>query len=405
MMKIKLFTPHRGQKQIIEWLNDPQVEYITVCAGRRFGKTELAINELCKRALVYPNSHCLYMAFKGDGRQTTFSDFLKLFETAPFIKKIDRTNFVVTFTTESKILFRLAGQPAVEGIRGKKFDFMVLDEFALYSANVFEQIIQPTLATSDKRKVLFISTPRGRGQFYRFFQNGLDSSKKNWRSYRAPSSSNPLVDQKFLDDVKMTIPNAIYLQEYEAEFIDDLGNLFTNITSSILNYTPNPSTTNYAGIDLGFTNDYTCIVVINEKHEIIYHERFNKMTMDMAATKLTSILKQFGWPKTLIENNTYQGVYEMMLKAGCKNLTTFMTTSKSKPQIVENLINLFETHAIKIPNDDYYISEIESFEYQYNVKTRSITYGAPVGQHDDYVMATAIACWSKKSKKEFNIYF
>ena len=49
---------------------------------------------------------------------------------------------------------------------------------------------------------------------------------------------------------------------------------------------------------------------------------------------------------------------------------------------------------ILIPHEDLFpslVSELETFTYEYNPKTRNIRYGHPSGLHDDTVMSLAIA--------------
>lgn len=400
-MKITLFKPHKSQLNIIKLLENPIYNYIVVSAGRRFGKSDLAINAMVKYALEYPNSTIIYLNPKGDQRSTIWNEFSNKFESAPFIDKLNRSTSDAFFTNKSKILFRLASFPAVEAIRGKKADFIICDEMAMYRAEVWETILQPVLATISRPKALFLSTPRGRGQFYKMFN--MCHSHSNWASYHAPSSDNPLVSKQFLEDVKIQIPEKIFKQEYLAEFIDDAGALFENITANAASPSIFQRTTKlWAGIDVGFTNDFTVLTIINEHSECIYQDRFNQCTMQDAADRLAKILKEFKYPFTYIENNNYQGLTEMLRDRKVANIEPFFTDQHNKKAMIENLINLFQQNQIKIPDNQETIAEFESFEYTYNPKTRNISYSAPEGLHDDIVMSNALAHWSKKNKRGFS---
>ena len=62
---------------------------------------------------------------------------------------------------------------------------------------------------------------------------------------------------------------------------------------------------------------------------------------------------------------------------------------------------------IRIPHEDLFpalVSELETFTYDYNPKTRSIKYGHPVGLHDDCVISLAIANWNRKQNKSYGSY-
>lgn len=397
-MKIELFRPHKSQREVLDAINDEQLKYIVLNCGRRWGKSELALNLIVEFGLKYPNSNILYITFKGDQRLTAFQDFLRLFGDAPFIDKSNRNNFDIFLKSGSKINFRLATYPSIEGIRGKRFNLIILDEFSLYRVNVWESIIQPTLATRNDFKVLFMSTPRGKGLFYNLYLRGLDSNSKSWKSFHLPSSANPLVNKEFLEETKKEIPDKIFKQEYLAEFQSESGVLFENIISNIStqehHFTRGKSY--YAGIDIGFQNDYTVCSVIDEEGSLVDWLRFNECTMEDAAERLTNMLKKWNWPYTNIENNNYQGLSAIMELMGAKMLNQHFTTSTNKKEMIEHLIHLFQTNAIKIINDKTLIQELSDFNYFYNPKTRNIYYSAPDGIHDDTVMSLGLAHYSRK---------
>lgn len=82
----------------------------------------------------------------------------------------------------------------------------------------------------------------------------------------------------------------------------------------------------------------------------------------------------------------------------------FVTTSKSKQSIVEDLIVKFENIELGIIGHDWQVNELEVFTYEYNLKTRAIKYSAPVGLHDDYVMSRAITNHAHKTMKKAGRY-
>lgn len=400
ILDIELFKPHTGQRALINIIKHPQTQYVVMPCGRRWGKTELALNLMVETACSKMNQKILYCTYKGDQRDTVMSDFIEKFGDSPLIKTISRSHFKITFNvTGSVIYFRLGSLPAAEGLRGKKFDLMILDEFALYNKDVWEVIIQPTLATQKQFKCIFMSTTRGRGTFYKLFQFGLDPMRPNWVSYTASSGDNPFVDPNWLIDTKSQISENVYKQEYDAEFIDDIGNLFENIEGSrsdvVHKYNSNKKY--YAGIDLGFKEDYCVINIIDESGNVVYYERFNQIPIFDASKKFTDVLRQWNWPVAFIENNQYQGVFEKMKELQCRNIYEFNTNTKSKKEIIEGLITVFEEGTISIPNDDYYCSELYNFGYKYNPRTRNISYEALEG-HDDITMSLAIAFNAKKTK-------
>lgn len=403
---VQLFSPHVGQKKVWDTIMNQWNQYVVLACGRRWGKTELSINLMLYWALSGPNYEILYVTYSGKQQANVYNDLVhtkKLIE-APFVKKCDGANREIIFTNGSIIRFRLGRNPGIEEIRGSHADKMILDEFALFPEGAWDAVLSsvPANAAESVRKVIFMSTPRGRGKFYELYQYGLDPTNKNWKSFNLPTSSNPLISRQFLAQTKKQINKKAWTQEFEAQFIDDAGTVFENVNQCAHPLSNKPAVA--AGIDLGIKNDYTVIWLLDENNNCVAYDRFNEVTLDQAATRLTNILRKHKWPKCFIEDNQYQGVFDMMLQKGCSNLHTYMTTTSSKSKAINHLINLFEQQQIGIPKEEYIINEFLSFNYYYNPKTRKVSYSAPNGMHDDCVMACAIATQAAE-KSDISISF
>jgi len=68
-------------------------------------------------------------------------------------------------------------------------------------------------------------------------------------------------------------------------------------------------------------------------------------------------------------------------------------TNELKKQIIEKLANWIELKYFRMFNDEDTINELNSFTYDLSEKTGRVFYGAPVGFHDDIVIAQALAVW------------
>ena len=205
--------------------------------------------------------------------------------------------------------------------------------------------------------------------------------------------------------MKQELPELVYRQEIDAEFISSSGALFSNITTNLCPsgkiYNPNSHEEYYAGIDLALINDHSVVTIINSIGVVVDYIRFNQVDMKTAAKKIHTILRKWNYPMTYLEINAYQGILELLVDDDCENVYAFITTTKSKKVIIEDLIIHFQDSTIKIPNDKYIISEFLDFGYVYNSKTRNISYKAQKNSHDDFVMATAIAFNAKKKLGNF----
>jgi hypothetical protein len=109
----------------------------------------------------------------------------------------------------------------------------------------------------------------------------------------------------------------------------------------------------------------------------------------------------------MVEVNSIGDVIYEQLKAQWQNTIPFVTTAKSKPEIIEGLILDFNESNIKIPNKDLFPPlehELGIFSYEYNPRTRNVRYGAPSPHHDDCVMSLAIANYNRKQNQSIGTY-
>jgi hypothetical protein len=401
-MNIQLFRPHKVQKQIITSILDPKINFVTVCCGRRLGKTMCNINIATYYALTYSGSKILYLVPSADQKDTVFTEYLNLFEKAPFINKLDKTSSDINLGNNSVIKFRIGGMlRSADNIRGNAFDLIIIDEAALIDQAVWDTILFPTLATAKRTpKVLFTSTPRSKDWFYKQYQYGLDPEKPEYKSIYAPSSSSPFVNLDFLETMRKSLPDRIYRQEILAEFLENSGGLFQNIGLNISNikHTFNRSEKYFFGIDTGIVNDFSVCIIIDSKGNVVDWLRFQQIEMKEGARRIVELLKKWGSPWGYIETNQYQGFMEMIKELGYRNIESFFTGT-NKSELINDLCVEFESGGIKIPNDEYFGSEFYSYTYIYDVKTRNVKFSAPQGLNDDIVMATAIAFKCKKDRK------
>jgi hypothetical protein len=121
------------------------------------------------------------------------------------------------------------------------------------------------------------------------------------------------------------------------------------------------------------------------------------MEWSMILEKVKDVIRRYN-ALTLVEvNNQGDVFYEMLKKDLRNNVEPFVTTSTTKPELIEDLAVAFEQKEISIKDEQWLVDELDSFTYIYNPKTRSVKYSAPEGMHDDGVISTALAWRSKKT--------
>jgi hypothetical protein len=393
-----LYKPHPKQLEIHEAIASDG-KYFIVSIGRQFGKTMLGQNQALK--------WCVENSWKVGWISPTYKQCKKVFKEivralgkCPFVSRINHSDLVIEFNNGGVLIFYSA--EAYDTIRGETFDAEVCDEFAFYKSQAWDEVLKATVLVRGK-KVLIISTPRGKNQFYRIFNMAKDNP--NYKSFFGTSYDNPFIDVSEIEDARRSLPDHIFRQEYLAEFLDDGSSVFRNINECIKK--GGESVNYYAGVDLGRVDDWTVLTIVDQDNNEVFCERWRHMEWSSIVSNIVKALNVYK-PLTLIESNGAQDAIFEQIRNGIsfsKNrLEPFVTTSQTKQAIVESLIVCFEQLTIGIIGLDWQLNELQVFTYEYNVKTRNIKYSAPTGLHDDYVMSRAIANHAHKTMKKTGSY-
>ena len=114
-----------------------------LCAGRRFGKSILAIREMAKFARQ-PNKAIMYVApTYGMARNIIFESLKQKMRDLRWVKKINETRMEITLVNNSKIMLR--GAENYDALRGTGVDFLVMDEMADIKPEAWSEVLRPTL--------------------------------------------------------------------------------------------------------------------------------------------------------------------------------------------------------------------------------------------------------------------
>lgn len=319
---------------------------------------------------------------------------------------VDSCNYsenYINLKNGSEIVFRSGER--YDNIRGGTYDYCVMDEAAFLREEVWNEAVKPTLLVKGK-KVLFLSTPKGRNYFYELYQRGMSDEYKDYKSYRGTSFDNPFANKKEIEDAKKTLPENVFRQEYMADFIDDGGEVFMNLNNITFDEYPEPNGKLYGGIDLGRMVDYSVLTIMNEEGQVVDIYRSNKKEWDTIVDEMVMYLKKYK-PITYVETNSIGDVLFEQIKKRYPKVYPFKTTSSSKQDIIEGLIYDMNEGNIQIPDRGLYTplyDELSVFTYQYSPTTRNVKYGSPNGFHDDCVMSLAICNHSRKTNKNKGKY-
>ena len=395
MSTIKGYRPHSRQLEIHNAINQGDEKYFALNIGRQFGKTLLGINQLLYWAINDRGCTIAWVTPVYKQGKKVFAE-LEHAVAKSGLFEFNKSDLRIT-GFGSSIEFFSGERP--DNIRGNTFDYMVIDEFAFTRPELWDEVLSATVMVKGK-KVIFISTPKGKNHFHRVcLQHNYDD---RYRYFHFTSYDNPMIHPNELDERKRSLPEHIFRQEYLAEFVDNASGLFKNVRGCIGQ--AERSSRMYGGLDIGRADDYTVLTILNEQGEMVRVDRWRHDDWSNIIDKVSDLIRKYNVITTVEVNNQGDVFFEMLHKIHPTKVVPFVTTSKSKPILIEDLALSFEQRSIRVNDVGWLLDELEAFTYIYNPNTRGVQYSAPVGMHDDGVMSLALAWHSIKSNKHKGKY-
>ena len=404
-MVVRGFTPYEKQQDWINQIEQPEVKYITLCSGRQIGKSLLGQNLLLKWALSTPNQTIMWISPIYSQARKVFEDLERAIDDAPILKSKNKSNYDMEFVNGSKVMFRSAER--YDNLRGNTLNYLIVDEAAYIDDKVWREVLKPTILVKGK-KVIFLSTPKGKNWFYEMSLRGEDKDQPEYITINASSYDNPYISKEDLEESKKTLPSDIYKQEILGVFVDSGGEVFKDIDDYCVldSWIPKTSGKYYAGVDFGRADDYSVVTIISSEGEVVDIYRERQKDWDTIVSEITNRLKSYDATAQVEVNGIGDVLYEQLRKKYSK-VSPFVTTNQSKQQIIEDLIYGLNTHQLLLPSKELFYplyGELKSFTYKYSPSTRKVIYGGVSGSHDDCVMSLAIAYNTYKSKKTSGVY-
>lgn len=397
------FNPHQHQAQVIKQILSSKAKFYTAAIGRQWGKSLMAQNLALYWMINKGPCKVLWVSPVYSQSSKVHKELYSAIASSGIVKNNNFSNNEIELKNGSSIIFRSAER--YDSIRGLTMDFGIIDEAAFMKDDAWKEAIRPVFAVRGQ-KVLFISTPKGKNWFYNLHLQGSIGESDRYMSFKGSSYDTPFISNEEIEDARKTLPENVFKQEYLAEFIDNGGEVFQNLDKNTFSQWPNSNGKVYCGIDLGRADDYTVATFIDNTGHVIDVYRNNKSEWSKMVQEMLVKIKQYN-ATTMVEVNSIGDVIFEQLKKQWQDTQPFVTTHKSKNEIIEGLILDMNESTIKIPDANLFkplLSELEVFTYDYNPKTRNIRYGHPTGFHDDTVMSLAIANYNRKQNKTIGTY-
>ena len=193
--------------------NDPRRFRVAVC-GRRFGKTHLALRELCRYArepdrLVYYVAPTYRMA-----KQIMWKQLKKKLTQLNWAKKINESDLTITLVNDSEISLRSSDN--YDSLRGVGLDFIVLDEAADMEEEVWTEVLRPTLSDRGGH-AMFLGTPKGMN----WLKDVYDMARidpENWAAFQYTTIQGGNVPEAEVEAARRDLDERTFRQEYCASF-------------------------------------------------------------------------------------------------------------------------------------------------------------------------------------------
>jgi hypothetical protein len=190
-----------------------KARFRVLVAGRRFGKTHLALTEMVQAALEGSGRMVWYVGPSDQQAKTIAWERLKEMTRPLWAKQPNETELRIELKNGSRLVVNGAFQP--DSLRGNGIDFLVLDEFGLLPADAWNAVFRPALANW-RGRALFIGTPQGRNHFYDHFEYAKTDA--DWEAFQFTTAQGGLVDADELASAARQLDPDSYRREFEAEF-------------------------------------------------------------------------------------------------------------------------------------------------------------------------------------------
>jgi len=326
--------PIPSQIALINAINNPKYRFIVGALSRRQGKTYIG-NIIAQCVSLVPNSHVLIVSPNYNLSQISFDlqrNLIKHFDLE--VSKDNAKDRVIEMANGSTI--RLGSVNQIDSVVGRSYDFVLFDEAALADGEAaFNVAIRPTLDKPGS-KALFISTPRGRNNWFsKFFNRGFTDEFAEWASIKATWKDNPRAAASDIDEARRRMSSAEFAQEFEADFNIFQGQIWTFDYEKCVADLSSMDTRGMdiiAGIDVGFKDPTAfCVFAFDgEKYYCLEEYYAAERTTEEHARHISEIIQRRDVDYCFIDSAAAQTRYDF-----AQNYD--ITTENAKKSVIDGI--------------------------------------------------------------------
>jgi phage terminase large subunit len=326
-------TVNRPQIALINAINNPKYRFICAALARRLGKTYIA-NIVGQLVTLVPNSNVLIISPNYNLSSISFELQRKLIKH--FDLEITRDNLkdrIIELSNGSTI--RMGSLSTVDSCVGRSYSLIIFDEAALGNGrDAFNVALRPTLDRAGS-KAIFISTPRGRNNWFsEFFNRGFSPEFPEWCSITADYSENERMSLEDVAEARRSMSVAEFEQEYMASFNVFEGQIYSLPDSAVREFYVCERQEVIAGLDPGYKDPTAYVVIVYD----MTHDQFHIVAeyLDVATTTATHASR-------ISELNTRWGVDMVFIDSAAAQFaadlayTYDIATTRSKKDVLPGI--------------------------------------------------------------------
>ena len=260
----KLPTPvqfNESQKAMIDGLNENR--FFVHIAARRTGKSYAAAI-LAFGKLLEPGQQVMVVAPNFSLSSIIWdyvTDLIKQLEIE--VDRFNQKDKVVRLINGS--VFRLLSANNRDSLVGRAANLLIVDEAAIITnEEYFTRDLRPALSTFKDSRCLWISTPRGKGNYlYNYYLRGSDQEYSDWGSALFTWRSNPLLSENDVKEARRAVSKALFAQEYECEWTTTEAQIYEALYEGkhVGEYVGERFSEVIAGLDVGYRDDNVFVVI------------------------------------------------------------------------------------------------------------------------------------------------
>ena len=308
--------PVPSQIAIINAINNPKYRFVCAAISRRQGKTYIA-NIIGQLVALVPGCSVLIMSPNYSLSQISFDlqrSLIRHFDLE--VRRDNSKERIIELENGSTV--RMGSVNQVDSCVGRSYDFIIFDEAALSrdGKDAFNVALRPTL-DKEGSKALFISTPRGRNNWFsEFFQRGFSDEYPDWISVHATWRDNPRAEIIDIEQARKSMSKAEFAQEYEADFTMFEGQIWKFDNEHCIQDLSELDITGMdvvAGLDVGFRDPTAmCIYAYDGNHYYFIDEYYQEAsTTERHASVLNEMVAKYGVDMIFMDSAAQQTRFDL----------------------------------------------------------------------------------------------